>query len=111
MEHEIIIITDDERLVYKMGKSKIFYRRMSPVQARLLRQKHTVEGETDMDAMGKEGMEQHITGWENVKDASGKQVPFSIDKIDYLPGQVRAALTERIINGDHYDEVQKQLKN
>jgi len=107
----IIIIAEDERLVYKFGASKIYYRRMSPVQARVLREQHTLNGEIDTESIGREGMERSIVGWEGVKDASGKDVPFSIEKIEYLPGRVRAELTERIINGDHYNEVQKQLKN
>jgi len=107
----IVLISDEERMIYKFGASKIYYRRMSPVAARILREQHTHEGEVDTDAIGKEGMERSIIGWEGVKDASGKDVPFSMDKIEYLPGRVRTELTERIINGDHYDEVQKQLKN
>ncbi len=107
----IVLISPDEKLAYKFGSSKVFYRRMSPMEARLLREKHTADGVIDNEAMGREGMATHVVGWEGIKSVDGKDVPFSTDLIEYLPGSVRAALTERIINGDHYSEVQKQLKN
>jgi hypothetical protein len=110
-DEAIVIITDEERFTFKLGKSKIYYRRLSPLRARVLREQNTKNGEVDMDILGRQGLEYCVTGWSDVCDATCKEVQFSPDKLDMLPGKVRQALTIRIIDGDQLQELETQLPN
>lgn len=110
-DEAIVIITDEERFAYKLGKSKIYYRRLSPLRARVLREQATVNGQVDMEVLGRAGLEYCVTGWQNVQDAAGKDIPFSPDKLDVLPGKIRQALITRIIDGDELTELEQQLPN
>ena len=107
MKTQIAIITDEERLAYKLGESAIYYRRISPAHARTLREMHTVNGEMNQGALAKDVLEYCITGWNGVTNDKGEEVLFTHDKIDALPGRVRQDLIERITDGDRFEELLK----
>ncbi len=107
METSIAIITDEERLAYKLGKSTIYYRRISPARARALREMHTANGEVNQEALAKDVLDYAITGWDEVTDSSGQEVAFTQDKVDKLPGRVRSDLIVRITDGDRFEELLK----
>jgi hypothetical protein len=103
----IVIIAEEERLAYKLGKSTIFYRRISPSRARTLREMHTINGELNQEALAKDVLDYAVTGWADVNDYQGKNVDYTPDKADSLPGRVRQDLILRITDGDHFEELIK----
>jgi hypothetical protein len=42
-------------------------------------------------------LKRYAIGWSGVTDAQGKEIPFSPEMIDYLPGRIRDGLYLRII--------------
>jgi (2Fe-2S) ferredoxin len=107
----IIIIDEKEKAVYKFGESKIFYRRISPSRARIIREMHTKDGRVDQDLVTSDSLQFAIVGWSGIKDPSGNDVAFSPDLLDKLPYQVRMDLTNRIVGGTAYKELEGLEKN
>lgn len=107
----IVLISEKETCVFAWGQSKIFYRRMSPAKAREIRELHTQNGVTNVEAVGFDGLKYCVTGWENVRDHNGGEVKFSQELLDFLPGKVREDLVNRCIDGDVTDDLRKQEGN
>ena len=110
-EKQIVLISEDEQFTYRFGESEIYYRRISPAKARMLREMHTKNGRLDNEAFTQDGIRYAITGWKNIKDIHGKDVPFSPDKLDFLPSRVQAELSFRVTGGVQYDELVDLEKN
>lgn len=80
----IQLVQDDEKKVYEMGGSKIFYRRISTLKRGAIVKKHTKRGKTDWIAATAEILQYVIIGWENVQ-ARGQNVPFDAELALKLP--------------------------
>jgi len=110
MEH-VFLVDETERLTFEIGETKIFYRRLSPERARIMRELHTTNGEVNTDALGKDGLEFCVSGWEGVYNPDGEKVEYSTTLLDKLPGQIRQELINRIIDGTETQELEKKIKN
>jgi len=89
----IRLIQDDERLVYEVEGSRIFYRRLSSLRRARIIRKHTKRGKTDWSAVTQEMLEEIITGWEGVEGPDGP-VEFSRDLVTRLPDDVVTDILE-----------------
>ena len=111
MDKAIILIDDQERCAYQFGESRIFYRRMSPARAEIIRDTHTKNGITNLDGVRKDGLTYCVLGWEGVRDVQGREVNFEIEKLAYMPAEIREDLLNRIIAGTKFDDLSDELKN
>ncbi len=89
----ISLIQDDEKLTYKWGESKIFYRRISTAKRNRIVNKHTKRGKTNWAAVSDEIMSYVIIGWEDV-DRGGKQIAFDPDLVAFLPDDITTDILE-----------------
>lgn len=83
----IQILQDDEKLIYTMAGSKIFYRRISTLKRGSIVRRHTKRGKTDWNAVTTDILMVVILGWEAVQ-VKGEDVPFDADLALKLPEDV-----------------------
>ncbi len=83
----IQIVNKDEKLVYKMAGSRIFYRRITASKRKAIINANTQRGETDWEAVTADLIDFAIIGWENIQD-QGKDVPFDDTLKTSLPEDV-----------------------
>jgi hypothetical protein len=89
----IQLIRDDERLIYQLEDSKIFYRRISTSKRSKIVANHTKRGKTDWVAVTRDLAGEIIIGWENVVDG-GKEIPFSKDLVTRIPDEVLSEILQ-----------------
>jgi len=94
------LIKNDERLIYQIGDTKFYYKRISSDRANAIRRKHTVRGEVDGGKVGFDILETHLLGWENVLDWEDKQVLFNSENIRLIPDEVLAEIITAIGSAD-----------
>lgn len=94
------IIQKDERLIYNVGDTKFYYKRISSERASAIRRKHTKRGELDAGAAGFEMLRTYILDWDNVQDWDGNQVEFTSENIALIPDEILAELISMISSSD-----------
>lgn len=87
----ISLVTDEEKNEYKMGRAKIFYRRIPSPKRNAVIKKLTRKGVTDWSAVAAELLEWAILGWDGVDD-KGAIIKFDPALIPRLPEDVRGDL-------------------
>lgn len=97
----IQIVQDDERLIYGMAGSKIFYRRISTLKRGAIVRKHQKRGKSDWNAITAEILRYVILGWEAVQ-VKGQDVPFDADLALSLPEDVLTDIL--VLSGGAGDE-------
>ena len=86
------IIQKDERLVYVVGETTFYYKRIPSERAGAIRRKHTKRGETDFNRAGIEMLQSYLLGWDNVQDWDDNKVEFTPENIALIPDEVLADL-------------------
>jgi hypothetical protein len=80
----IQLVQDEERKVYKMGGSKIFYRRISTLKRGAIVKRHTKRGKPDWNAVAEDILRYVVLDWETVQ-VEGRDTPFDPDLLARLP--------------------------
>jgi len=88
----IRLISENERLKIEIGASTFIYRRALGSTISQIRRAYTKGGEFDAEGFADEILEKHVLDWRDVLNERDEQVPFSPDKVKYLPDEVRAKL-------------------
>ena len=86
------IVQKDEKLVYNVGDTVFYYKRITSERAGAIRRKHTKRGETDFNRAGIEMLQSYLLGWENVQDWDDNQIDFTPENIALIPDEVLADL-------------------
>jgi len=108
----VVAISKDEKLVYTVGDTIFYYKRISSERASAIRRKHTKRGELDAGAAGFEMLQIYLLGWENFQDWDGNQVEFNFENIRRVPDEVLAELITMISSSDGVlaDTVEEAVK-
>jgi hypothetical protein len=94
----IVIIKSDERLKWvddTTGEtpeecSGLYYRRPTSAKQREVEANHTVNGACDMSKVMEELIEWAVTGWFQIVDHTGEEIPFDKELIKSLPESFKA---------------------
>jgi len=84
---KVELVSDKERKVYKIGDSKIFYRRIPTNIMNGFIKRYTRRGITDWIPVTDEALKWAVLGWENFV-FEGKDVEYSFENLQRLPSDI-----------------------
>lgn len=109
----IRLISQKEKLKFiDSSGAEFFYRRITAPEYRSIERDKTNRGLVDFDAVGLETVKRCLLNWKNIVDQDGKEVPFSSDKVDFLPGAIISILFVEIRSNsgmDRHEDLEKKL--
>jgi hypothetical protein len=101
----LVLVDPEERLSLRLGASTLYYRRLSLGALAAIERSQTIvlPGERGQKprvvlppAALEDALAGHVlVGWQGVRDAQGREVPFTPDNARRLPAQVRRLLLAR----------------
>ena len=93
---DIVLISENERWIYKKGRSKIYYTRLTEDIEKETKENHTEKGLTDYAAVAQEWLEKCIIGWEDIPNFLGEESELNNENIRRLPAQIKLDLLDCI---------------
>jgi len=113
MTDRVVLISPGEKLVHEVGESRFFYRRLDAEERAQIDDKMwAMKGKRKIDfkysTVGLEYLKRGIQGWEKVFDGEGQEVPFALDKILLLPGEIVTDLIEKIRGITEEEELEEE---
>ena len=105
------IIDDNEKLFHDIEGARFHYKRLpAHIRGKIIEQyTDKRSGAQDWVKISIAYLIHCLYGWEHIVDGSNNELPFSIDKIGYLPDTVQSELVEII--GKNTDQLDDEAKN
>jgi len=107
----VVIIEENEQLKKVIDGATFYYKRVpGHVRNRLMtRYANKRTGTVNWGAYGEALMEAGLTGWSDVVDKAGAQIPFSKEAVPYLPDRVQGDLIDLL--GENIEKQEDDIKN